>query len=59
MPEKRRKCPHKRSIDNHAKKAKKALQELRKIVKADKKLKMRLDAAKDHLKAIEEDHHLL
>ena len=59
MAEKKRRCPRKRSIDNHAKKAKKALEGLRKIVKVDKKLKMRLDAAKKHLKAIEEDHHLL
>ena len=57
MAEKRRKrCPHKRSIDAHAKKA---LEGLRKIEKVDKKHKMRLDAAKDHLKKIMEDHHLL
>ena len=56
MADKRRKCPRKRSIDAHAKKA---LEKLRKIEKADKKLKMRLDAAKDHLKAIMADHHLL
>jgi len=56
MAEKRRKCPRKRSIDAHAKKA---LEGLRKIKKDDKKLKMRLDAAKDHLKAIMADHHLL
>lgn len=57
MAEKRRKkCPHKRSIDAHAKKA---LEGLRKIVKVEKKLKMRLDAAKDHLEAIMADHHLL
>jgi hypothetical protein len=56
MAKKRRRCPRKRSIDNHAKKA---LQQLRKIAKEDKKLKMQLDAAKEHLKAIMEDHHLL
>ena len=57
MAEKRRKkCPHKRSIDAHAKKA---LEGLRKIVKHDKKLKMRLDTAEEHLKAIMADHHLL
>jgi hypothetical protein len=56
MANKRRRCPRKRSIDDHAKKA---LRQVRKIVKEDKKLKMRLDAAEEHLEAILEDHHLL
>lgn len=49
-------CVEKDKIDKHAKKA---LDEIGGIVTANKKLKMRLNAAKEHLKAILGDHHHL
>jgi nucleoside-triphosphatase THEP1 len=49
-------CVEKDKIDKHAKKA---LDEIGGIVTANKKLKMRLNAAKEHLKAIMSDHHHL
>jgi hypothetical protein len=49
-------CVEKDKIDKHAKKA---LDDIGRIVTADKKLKMRLDAVKEHLVAIMGDHHHL
>jgi len=54
MPDKPQKCSKKGTIDEQAQKA---LDEIGRVERIDKKLEMQLEAVKTHLRNIMADHH--